>query len=318
MSLSGKLCQTAASLLVFSGLIPFSIRAQEGPQTTRVLVRAEGKGGNLTSVPAAAIKVEVGGHDQPVTAWKPLVQAAGLSTASPRQQVEVAILLDDGLRSNFDVNVGELEKFVGSLTSASTSVGVGYMRNGSVYFPQGFSKEAETERKAIRLPISSPGSSGSPYFCLQDLLKHWPTHTNSAHVVLMITNGIDLYNGSVSPLNQDSPYVDETITLAQRAFVPVYSIYFGGRAVNNGPGSFSGQNYLSKVADETGAISLNQGTLTPPTITPYLQRFQQALNDTYTLEFLTAAKRLERLKISSTEAGVKLKTQNQVQAPSGL
>lgn len=322
MHSSGNLFRNTARLLsltcVLFGMAPLATRAQEGPQSTRVIVRAEGKGGTPASLRPTDVKVEVGNHDTPVSGITPLVQTAGLSGGTRGPQLEVAILLDDGLRGNFDVNVGELEKFVGATVSPTTSVGVGYMRNGSVYFPQGFSKEAETERNAVRLPISVPGSSGSPYFCLQDLLKHWPTHTDAARVVLMITNGIDLYNGSVSPLNQDSPYVDETISLAQRAAVPVYSIYFGGRGINNGPGSFSGQNYLSKVADETGGISLNQGTLTPPTITPFLQRFQQALNNSYELRFLLASRRLERLKVSSTQSGVKLRAQNQVQTAGSL
>ena len=322
MLFSGNLFRNTARLLSFTcvvlGMAPLAIHAQEGPQPTRVLVRAEGKNGNLSSLHASDVKVEVGGHDVPVSGLTPLVQPAGLSGAARGQQLEIAILLDDGLRSNFDVNVGELEKFVGATVSPTTSVGVGYMRNGTVFFPQGFSKEADTERKAVRLPISSPGSSGSPYFCLQDLLKHWPTHTGAARVVLMITNGIDLYNGSTSPLNQDSPYVDETIALAQRAAVPVYTLYFGGRAVNNGPGSFSGENYLSKVSDETGGISLNQGTITPPSIASFLQRFQQALNDTYAVQFMTASRRLERLKVSSTQSGIKLRAQSQVEAATGL
>ena len=130
----------------------------------------------------------------------------------------------------------------------------------------------------------------------------------------MITNGVDRYNGSVSPLNQNSPYVDQAITDAQRANVPVYSIYFGPRGVNSQFGSFSGQGYLGKVADETGGILFNQGSLNPPSLTPYFRQFQQALSNTYALTFMDGRPRLESLKVKSNVSGVKIRSQNQVQS----
>lgn len=302
------------------GMVCFAVtplRAQvEGPQTTRVLVRAEAKGGQPASLNASAVKLEVGNQQVQVTRFAPVMQPTGLSGNNRGQQLEVALLIDDGLRGNFDTNLQDVERFVAGAVSPTTAVGVGYMRNGSVYFPEGFSKDGEVEKKAVRLPLSAGGVSGSPYFCLQDLVKHWPTHSGAARVVLMITNGIDLYNGSVSPLNQDSPYVDEAIRDAQRAYVPVYSIFYGRRNINNGLGSFSGQGYLGKVAEETGGILFNQGTINPPSITPFFNQFEKALNNTYSAEFLSGSRRLERLKVSSMTQGVKLYTQKEVQAGS--
>lgn len=289
----------------------------EGPQNTRVLVRAETKGSEAGSVTLSAVKLELGNQQVQLTRFSPVQQAAGLSGASRGQQLEVALLIDDGLRGNFDNNLPDIEKFVSGAVSPTTSVGVGYMRNGSVYFPQGFSKDAEVEKKAVRLPISTGGISGSPYFCVEDLLKHWPTHTGANRVVLMITNGIDLYNGSVSPLNQDSPYVDEAIREAQRAYVPVYSIYFGRRNINSGFGSFSGQGYLGKMADETGGVLYNQGTINPPSISPFFTQFEKALSNTYVAEFPSSNRKPERLKVSSTAQGVKLYAQKEVQQGMG-
>lgn len=286
----------------------------EGPQPTRVLVRADVKHDAPVRLNAADIAIEIDGKPVEVTSFTPLLHAAGLSGRGRGQEVEVAVLIDDGLRGNFGVQLGDLEKFVVSTVGPTTAVGVGYMRNGGVYFSAGFSKDAEVERKAVRLPISAAGVNGSPYFCLQELVKHWPTRTGAAHVVLMITNGIDRYNGSVSPLNENSPYVDQAITDAQRANVPVYSIYYGGRAINNNLGSFSGQSYLSKVAQETGGIALNNLSITPPSLTPYFTQFQQALNNSYVATFLDGRPKLERLTVKSTVSGVKLRAQNQVQS----
>lgn len=193
--------------------------------------------------------------------------------------------------------------------SPNTAVGVGYMRNGGVDFPVGFSTEPEKELQAIRLPISMAGVDGSPYFCLQDLLKKWPAHRGVARVVLMITSGIDRYNGSVSPLNQDSPYVAQAVTDAQRSGVPVYSIYYGRREVNGNLSSFSGQSYLSQMAEGTGGETLNGGTINPVSLDPYFKRFEDDLRESYLVTFQTGLSRLERVKVSSSTKGVKLRAQ---------
>ena len=290
----------------------------EGPQSTHILVRADAKGNAPTQLKTSDVTMEVDGKPVEVTGFTPLVvnagQGPGLSGHVQGQQVEVAVLLDDGLRSNFDIQLRDLEKFVTTTVGPTTAVSVGYMRNGGVYFANGFSKDPEVVLKSVRLPISVSGVDGSPYFCLEELTKHWPTRTGAARVVLMITNGIDRYNGSVSPLNQDSPYVDEAIKDAQRANIPVYSIYYGGHAVNGNFSSFSGQGYLSKVAEETGGILFNNGQLNPPSLSPYFHEFQQALNNTYLATFLDGRPKLETLKVKSSVPGVKVHAQNQVQA----
>lgn len=292
------------------------VAQQEGPVTTRVLVRADVKKSAASpSLQTSDVKVNVAGRDVPVLRVTPAIAANTLS-GSHGQPLEVAVLLDDGLRTNFATNLSEVTSFVRSTASPNTAVGVGYMRNGAVAFSQPFSTDPDVVAKAVRIPLSAPGISASPYFCLQDLVKHWPTRTGAPRVVLMITNGIDRYNGSVSPLNQNSPYVDAAISDAQRAGVPVYSIYFGGRAINGFYSSASGQNYLAKMAQETGGEMYNQGQLTPPSIAPFLKQFQQALARTYDVTFQDSGRNLQRLKVSTHVTGVKLEAQTQVQAGS--
>lgn len=309
----------ARSLLLNAALCGLSMHAQtEGPVNTRVLVRADVKGGATPpSLDASTVHVNVAGRDVPVLRVAPLVAAQGLQGGSRAQRTEVAVLLDEGLRTNFDVNLKEVKDFVRATVSPTLAIGVGYMRNGTVVFANGFSNDPDTATKGIRIPLSSPGISASPYFCVQDLVKHWPTKTNAARVVLMITNGIDYYNGSVSPLNQNSPYVQGATRDAQRAAVPVYSIYFGGRAVNGFYSSASGQNYLSQLAEGTGGDTYNQGQITPPSIKPFLNRFQQALSRSYAVEFQDSGHELQRLKFSADVPGVKLHAQSEVRAGGG-
>ncbi|AFL88564.1 hypothetical protein Terro_2667 [Terriglobus roseus DSM 18391] len=300
------------SMAITAGLVcctTLSMNAQrsdaytEGPKPVSIIVRAESKGGAPTLQPSD-LKLEFNGKTVPVSS----LQALSVGN-KPGVRTEVALLIDDGLRSNFGIQLHEVESFVKNTVSPTTAVGVGYMRNGGVNFPQGFSTEAEQELKAIRLPISMAGVDGSPYFCLQDLVKKWPVHPGVARVVLMITSGIDRYNGSVSPMNQDSPYVAQAITDAQRAGVPVYSIYYGRREVNGNLASFSGQSYLSQTAEGTGGESLNGGTINPVSLEPYFRKFDSELRESYLVTFQTGSTKLQRVKVSSNTKGVKLRAQ---------
>ena len=106
----------------------------EGPQPTRVLVRADVKHDAPVQLKASDVTLEVGGKSVELTGFSPLLQPTGLSGRGRGQEVEVAVLIDDGLRSNFGVQLGDLEKFVVSTVGPTTAVGVGYMRNGGVYF----------------------------------------------------------------------------------------------------------------------------------------------------------------------------------------
>lgn len=277
--------------------------AQEGPQTVRVVVRADGKNAEVP-LTADSLRVSFNGHDVPVQGVRSLMQ-------SGNAPVEVAVLIDDGLRGNFGIQIADVRKFVQGIAGSGASVAIGYMQNGRVLFAQSaFSSDPDTVDKNLRLPMSGAGISGSPYFCLQDAIKHWPSRSGAQRIVLMITSGIDLYNGPPVPLNQNSPYVQEAIRDAQRAGVPVYSIYYGRFDYHPGVGSLSGQSYLGQVADETGAESFNQGSLNPPSIGPYLKQFDRDLRQSYVLTFQAGVRKdLAQLKVKST-AGVKLRVQH--------
>ncbi len=289
---------SAASIFATISGTP-AIAQVEGPAPVQVVIRAESKDA-ATALTPADLKVQINGHDMPVTSLQPLT---GVRPA----RTEVAVLIDDNLRGNFGTQLSELEGFVRSTISPQTAVGIAYMENGRAVFPTGgFSNDPEVAVKAIRLPIGAPGISASPYFCLQDLVKKWQPQPGVAHVVLMITNGIDPYNGSVRPENQTSPYVDSAKRDAARAGVPVYSIYYGRREFSSALGSFSGQSYLSEVAEATGGESFNQGQINPVSLQPYFQKFQKSLQESYLLTFQTTAHRDESLKIKANAKGVKI------------
>ena len=269
----------------------------EGPVPTTALIQVQSK--NNVPLNSAALKLEVSGH------------AAEISSVTPvaKDGAQVAILIDDGLRGSFGVQVSDVQHFIASLP-ANVQVLVGYMQNGTVR-SGGFTTDHQAAAGALRIPMSAPGISASPYFCLQEFVKHWPGQGNAARIVLMITNGVDPYNGSVSPLNQDSPYVQQAQDSAQRAGVAVYSIYYGDAGIRGGAANFSGQSYLQQVADATGGASFYQGRITPPSLAPYLNEFRSAILESYLVTFNASANReksstLTSIKIKSEQAGVKI------------
>ena len=301
-----KLFRTYAFAFALS-LIPTFLPAQmEGPQPTQALVTNTSK----TSAPIApsAVTAELNGKSAPVTAFQPLSPA----------QTQIAILIDDGLRTSVARQLDDLRSFIKGLP-AGTEVFVGYMSNGRVTSTLPFTSNLPAAASTLRIPFGSPGISASPYFCLSDFTKNWPTESaaygtrstpgRKARFVLMITNGVDPYNGSVSPLNQDSPYVRTAITDAQRAGVIVSSLYYGGAGIGGAAANFSGQNYLSQVAEGTGGESYYQLRGNPVALAPYLSRFSKDIAQTYVATFTAPPSRdLLRLRFKARGSGIKLRS----------
>ncbi len=204
-------------------LLSSCLFAQENAIPTQALVTVDSN--DAPALTAAQVTVDVGGRKQAPTSLVPVTPAGA----------QIALLIDDGLRESVGRELNTLKAFVAGVP-AGTEVFVGYMSNGRIQEESRFTTEHASAAAAVRLPTGAAGVSASPYFCLSDFVNRWPGEGSAdgsgrqakARFVLMITNGVDPYNGSTSPLNQDSPYVQAAVTDAQRAGVAVYSIYFSG------------------------------------------------------------------------------------------
>lgn len=304
------LTATLATLLAAAAPIA-AYAQQEGPVSTQVLVSVESKSAFTPS--PADVTAEVNGKPTPITQLTPV----------PASQVQIALLIDDGLRSSFGLQLQDIKQWILQLRPG-TQIMVGYMQNGRVVAAQGFTTNLAAAAAQLRLPMSISGINGSPYFSLSAFVKQWPSGaepnspnqpaiqpngSSRARFVLMITNGVDRYNGSVSPMNQDSPYVSAAADDSQRAGVPVYSIYYSDRGARGQAASFSGQSYLNQVAEATGGRAFYQGTFTPVSLAPYFKQFDQAIAQTYVATFDAVAHKkdtLVRLKLTANQKGVKL------------
>ncbi|MEI9980380.1 MAG: hypothetical protein WDN23_15520 [Edaphobacter sp.] len=295
-------------------LAPNSAKAQETGTPTQALIAYSSK--TPVTLTPANVTIKVDNRNVPVASLAPI----------PANQAQIALLIDDGLRTSVGRELNNLRAFVTSLPQG-TEVFVGYMQNGRVVPAgdlDGFTANHDAAAQGLRIPFGIPGASASPYFSLSDFVKNWPTpaegqtapqqqFTHKARIVLMITNGVDPYNGSTSITNQDSPYVASAVTDAQRAGVPVYSIYFSDAGFRGGRGSFSGQSYLAQLAQGTGGISFYQGSGNPVSLAPFLDQFKAAVAATYVATFpVDGTKKLVSLKLSTTAPKAKLRGPDQI------
>jgi hypothetical protein len=304
-----------ALLVTFALTVGLAAHAQmEGPVPTQALVNVDAK--STPPADASALTVAVNDRKEPLTSWSPVLPT----------NAQVALLIDDGLRESMGRELDNLRGFVRDL-APGVEVLVGYMQYGHVVADQAFTTDRARAASTLHLPEGLAGMSASPYLCLSDFVKNWPDSASGsspmdrvgpaqrkARFILVLTNGVDPYNGSVSVMNQDSPYVAAAIHDAQRAGVAVYSIYFGDAGMRGGAVDFSGQNYLQQLTQGTGGVNLWQGDGNPQSTAPFLTMFQHAVAETYVATFSAPAthdpQNLVRVKFSATKT--KLRSPEQV------
>ncbi|HWX53156.1 MAG TPA: hypothetical protein VN176_01060 [Verrucomicrobiae bacterium] len=240
-----------------------------------------------------------------VTDWVPLQGSdAGL---------ELFLLIDDATDPSVGLQLDDLRKFINA-QPATTAIGVGYMRNGTVDVRQDPTADHAQAAKALRLTLGSGGSMSSPYLSVTDLIKRWPP-TPRRHEIFMVTSGID----ELEPGPSDT-YLAETIDHTQRAGVQVYSIY-ASRAGHFGHTFWRvnfGQSNLSQLADATGAESYFQGVQTPISFGPFLDEFAERLRHQFRLTFLIKAGEkgeLRHIKVETEVPHAELATQDRVYIP---
>ena len=134
----------------------------------------------------------------------------------------------------------------------------------------------------------------------------------------MVTDGIDRYWGS----GPDDPYVDSTIDQAQKASIVVFSIYMPG-AGHMGHSYWRinwGQNYLSRLSEETGGESYYIGFGAPVAFSPYLEDLGRNLERQYWLTFLAQPEKkagFQQVMVKTETPNVDLIGADRVYVPAG-
>jgi hypothetical protein len=306
--MSYRWIQCLATLAAVAGFFGVSAGVAQETVTAHALVTAVTRSGeNEAQVPRESVSVWENGKHQDVSSWVPL--------RGDRAGLELVLLLDDSSRESLSVRFDDLRSFIKALPP-TTSIAVGYMRNGTPNLIQPFTMDHAAAAASLRLPVGQPGINGSPYFCLSSLIEHWPgTGNRVRREVIMVTDGEDRYWGR--GYDPEDAYVLDAVHDAQRSGVVVYSIYFAvaGGLDRNVFASSAGQNYLNQVSSETGGEAYFQGLSNPVSLQPFLADIQRKLQNQYELGFTTEpSKDLRRITVKTTAPNTKLQAPAQIAA----
>ena len=280
--------------------------AQTGQGHTVVTVLPKHEGEVPTNVLNPDISIKINGRQSRVTKWTPYQGSAS--------SVELVILIDSSARSSLGRQMEDMTSFIRSLPP-STKAAIAYMQNGSATFAAPLSADHGQVLSQLHLPGGSIGSSASPYFCLSDLAKRWPSQDPQARrVVVMVTDGVDNYERQYNP---EDPYVQTAIEDSVRAHLAVYPIYWlnQGRADSTMYENNAGQNLLSQVAESTGGKSFWLGMGNPVSFQPYFDELTRRLRNQYELRFVTqldGKPEVETLKLKFSAPGSQIDSPERV------
>jgi len=306
-----KLNRISSGLLAGCLMATLPVLAQSGVQTQTVVTVLPKSGDQTLTIPENQVQANVAGKNSKITTWTPLRgQQSGL---------QIVVLIDGSARSGLSLQYNDLRSFVKNLPDGA-QVGVAYMQNGRAVMAQNITPDRELAANAFRLTSGVPGSSASPYFCLSDLVKNWPSGNNTTdrREVLMITDGVDLYYGR--QYDPNDPYVQAAITDAQKAGIIVHSIFFRntGRFDNSQWTEAGAQNYLLQVSQGTGGRAYWQGFGNPVSFSPFLDDLATRLKNQYELGILAKPgnkPQLQTLKVKVSTPGTKVDAPQKILVP---
>lgn len=274
----GIVLRGVCALVLASGMLAGAQTDRQGKAVVTVLPK------KADSLPAG-----VAGLDFSVTVDGKKAQVAGLTPYGEKNnRIELVILLDSAERGTLGRQMSSLEQFIKTLPP-NIYASFAYMQNGTSALATPLSNDASQTLKGLRLPAGPLGSSASPYFCLSDLAKRWPSKDVTARrAVLMISTGVDPYHPEI---DVDDPYLEAAAVDAARAHLQVYSIYWRDnfRVNISSNDSFVGQSMLARIAEHTGGKSFYMGSGNPVSFDGYFDELLRRFRNQYELGFTLPA-----------------------------
>jgi hypothetical protein len=276
MNQSFRTLTIVAAALLVSAPLAFPQSEGQGQGQAVVTILPKKTDATAPAIAQQSLQVQVNGKLTQISNWQPL--------RGPQAEVELVLLIDDGARVSLGREFDDIRQFVHSLPP-NVKISFAYMQNGRAAVSAPFTADHAKAALQLHLPLGAPGYSASPYFCLSDLAKNWPSADRSARrEIIMITDGVDYYHLQYDP---EDPYVQAAIEDSVRAHLVVYSIYWrnAGPADRSWYQNNAGQNLLLAVTDSTGGNSYWEGFGNPVSLQPFFADFDRRLNNQYELDF---------------------------------
>lgn len=222
----------------------------------------------------------------------------------------LAVLVQDDLVSNFNLQLKDLKDFIRNLPKGSR-VMVAYLRGGRMDVRTKFTTDLEKAASSLRIVASSSSvSPRSPYDGVVDTLDRFDALPAGRRAILLVSDGVDLSQGGSAGSSITSIDLERSAQRAQRKGVAVFSFYTPTVLTENGPSQrvLEGQSALAKLSDETGGRAFYQGSIAPVSYDPFFKELGILLNRQFLLTYLsTNMKRAYyRVDVTSTNPEVKI------------
>ena len=221
-----------------------------------------------------------------------------------------AVLIQDDLGSEFNLQISEIKKFITALPRGSR-VMVAYLRGGTTQIRQKFTTDLEAAANSLRIVTSSNATAPrNPFDGLIDVLDRFDALPAGRRAVLMVSDGVDLSSGFAGISPSQSIDLERAILRAQRKSVAVFSVYSptSSNPNDNSRLTLVGQGSLEKLSDETGGRAFFQGSVAPVSFQPFFKDLSQLLTRQFLLTYLSThmKKGYYKVQVTSTNPEVKV------------
>jgi VWFA-related protein len=220
--------------------------------------------------------------------------------------LHIAVLIQDNLSSNINLQLEEIKNFIKKLPPDSRVL-VAYLRAGTTQIRQKFTTDLEKAANSLRIVVGSASvAPNSPYEGVEEVLERFDAVPTGRRAILLVSDGLDLSNASPT----QSVELDQAILKAQRRSVAVYSFYSSGTLTENGNSSLilNAQGSLNRLSEETGGRAFFQGTISPINFEPFFRDLNLSLNRQFALTYLSThpKKGYHKVQVTSTNPEVKI------------
>jgi VWFA-related protein len=220
--------------------------------------------------------------------------------------LHIAVLIQDNLSSNVNLQLDEIKNFVKKLPPDSR-VMIAYLRSGTPQVRQKFTTDLEKAAASIRPVVGSPAiAPNSPYEGVEEVLKRFEALPTGRRAILLLSDGLDLS----SPMPLQSLELDQAVLRAQRSGVAIYSFYSSATLTENGNSSviLNAQGLLNRLSEETGGRAFFQGSISPISFQPFFRDLNLMLNRQFALTYLSThlKKGYHKVQVLSTNPEIRI------------
>ena len=222
----------------------------------------------------------------------------------------IALLVQDDLTSNFNLQIKDIQEFIRKLPKG-TRVMVAYARGGAIQVRQKFTDDLDKAASSLRI-VAASASVGprSPYDSVNDLLGRFDAMPAGRRAILLFSDGVDTTGGLNLASITQSFDLDVATLRSQRKGVAVYSFYSPTELTDNSTSVLvlGGQGALAKLSEETGGRAFYQGSIAPISFLPFFRELVISLNRQFALTYLSThmKKGYHKVLVYSTNPEVKI------------